>query len=1588
MVIAAMLLVAVMGVVPVVRADDATIVDSGTFKSGGTWSLDSEGVLTLSGNIKCDSASVSSSSWPWNSYRYKIVSVVSNDVKIIGDATYMLDGFRWTDLSEITSWDTSELTSMEYMFAHSNLVDVSAINSWDVSKVRYMSYAFAWNSKLTRLDLSNWDTSSVIYMYDMFSNCSSLESLKGLEKWNTSKVTRMDYMFSSCSSLTNLNLSAWDTSNVTNMTYMFGGCTSLADLSTLAGWDVSSVSSMSSMFYKCSKLTNTSFLTNWSTPKLTATDSMFAFTGLSSLFNADGLDLSNTAAYANLFSESSFIDKTTFSEDSGWTLKDGTLTLFGPINATKLGKYRLLLPRLSDVKNLSVQDVSFTGKMIETFAGLSNLSSIDLSQIDFSDTTEMQSLFKGDASLRSGIFPGGGTWELTDDGILSLSGDIDWSASDADSWPWCESRSAIKKVVITDSTVISRGASYMFADCTNLSTIEGLDKLDMSKASTTSHMFDNCISLTDLTKVKEWSVANVKDMTRMFALCTSASAATNKNEILSAWNIPDGVVTTDMFLGWENESSISINKFTATLDNANSFTKRDDSTYVFDPAADSALEATYSVSFSLSGNTPYETGSIELRIPGSLISTRDGSNPKSTVKFSIPEYPSKSSKIGFNYKYDESTDEYVIKNTETIAAATEVAFTFPYATSNISYIKDGASTNFVAKLSVSNDTGSYYAIAAADSVVCDSHAEYNSVSISASTNAATIKGNILYIPFVIDENMDITQQSTAQIVISSDDSEHTSTYKYIPLTNRSLTYSSERHSVTLAYPLTEELKDGYSHKLSATVVGELFGEDGTYDTYTKTYSFNYRYNTFNPQKRNDVSKYNSIYYNTGGQIEALLNGDTVYFEYKISSTAYNFDLTCDGDESDSSNYGQKNWLFTLNDSDLYFDDDSERPLTSEDYEISLLHHTTDGNYLYEYEETGHGWDYVRALDPLIKVYGKKADGTMKFIKDWDARESIDLSGKGYVGIYLECSSTLGALYLNDLNIRVTLKPSDYILSKLNDSSADAHYVTNTVTTNVYDSDGNCEAEKTASGKHQMTTLSVTTGGQFYSYPSTSSYDQCFNVQYNLSMWDSYPKDNPDAWKKMEANGEIKFQNSGTFYVLLPQGMTVDTSKIKFYNKGTNATVSQTDVIENYKQTNRMLLIIKTSTTDNFSSYYCESGFTLSIPGMYDYAALSDYGGTLKCDYIYKTDNDTWPSTSVKTAEDWIVDISDLTDDTDKKLFYSASNTATVDIGAAADLSLTKAVKTKSGSSYQSGTTSEVVVKDGEAYSYRLRFGSESDTTTSGIILFDSIENYIPEDGAKSKWRGTLESIDLSQPKAKGIAPVVYYSTIENLNIEDHHDVSDNTVWSLLAEDTDFSTITAIAIDMRKATDGSDYQLEEKQTIRVTLNMKAPSGDDYKKAARKKARAYNNVYLLNNLTTSTSFQSDHFIHYDYTEVRLEEPDILPVSVSLSAKKVLEDEGLSGMTLAESEFSFILKDSSGKTLQTKANAADGTVTFDEIEFDEEGTYTYVIEEVLPSGGTYSEDRKKYVKDNITYDLNPVTVSIVVTVNDNNELVATKQ
>ena len=172
----------------------------------------------------------------------------------------------------VSSWNTSCIKSMEFLFEGCSNIGALDLTSWNTSNVKNMSGLFFKCYNLTSLNLSTWDTSNVTDMSSLFEKCYKIESIN-LSNWNTKNVSNMQAMFQQCG-IMSLDLSKLDTRLVTNVSYMFNLCDNLKNLD-LSGWDTTNITNMNLMFSGCNSL-ETLNLSDWKIRSDVSTSLMFS----------------------------------------------------------------------------------------------------------------------------------------------------------------------------------------------------------------------------------------------------------------------------------------------------------------------------------------------------------------------------------------------------------------------------------------------------------------------------------------------------------------------------------------------------------------------------------------------------------------------------------------------------------------------------------------------------------------------------------------------------------------------------------------------------------------------------------------------------------------------------------------------------------------------------------------------------------------------------------------------------------------------------------------------------------------------------------------------------------------------------------------------------------------------------------------------------------------------------------------------------------------------------------------------------------------------------------------------------------------
>lgn len=442
----------------------------------------------------------------------------------------------------------------------------------------------------------------------------------------------------------------------------------------------------------------------------------------------------------------------------------------------------------------------------------------------------------------------------------------------------------------------------------------------------------------------------------------------------------------------------------------------------------------------------------------------------------------------------------------------------------------------------------------------------------------------------------------------------------------------------------------------------------------------------------------------------------------------------------------------------------------------------------------------------------------------------------------------------------------------------------------------------------------------------------------------------ETYEQALADGTVTAEEGGTWYDLLPKGMVplLDTVELR-----EGDAVREMYTIEDYKGSGRTLLVVSadltpvTSARDEGDVTYYDDVITIAFDATYSYESLESYGADPHNVVAYMSDNkelgtvegyrgeadDPHGTNNVGTEHAFADDAElsamvDLDPDRDDPNTVYAGTTTHVDVLEYATTDLTKRVMVNNDGWWSSGieghwdeSGNQWVHEDGQnrdvyvggRYSYRLSMGSGADSRTSQIVLYDTLENFSPAEenfdpndrndaDTDNVWHGTFDGLDLSALETMGCAPVVYYSTQENLKLDQFSPENpdggnkpeeknlllredgtiNDDVWQPLTDKTNLATVRAIAIDARKTAEGGDFVLQPEETVSVYVNMRAPSGAAAEVFVGNDAHAYNNVHMQShtvNAATSAGGE-DKFIHQEYTKVGL-------VAYELSVSKAWDD-----------------------------------------------------------------------------------------------------
>lgn len=134
-------------------------IASGTFGTSD-WYITSDGELHIgSGTL----GKLTFNANPWRSFSNQIFKIVIDDgVVANSNSSYLFSLLnRVVEFEGLENLDTSNVTTMIYMFSNMSSLRSVNVSNFNTSRVREMSSMFAGTTNLQSLDVSNFDTSNV-----------------------------------------------------------------------------------------------------------------------------------------------------------------------------------------------------------------------------------------------------------------------------------------------------------------------------------------------------------------------------------------------------------------------------------------------------------------------------------------------------------------------------------------------------------------------------------------------------------------------------------------------------------------------------------------------------------------------------------------------------------------------------------------------------------------------------------------------------------------------------------------------------------------------------------------------------------------------------------------------------------------------------------------------------------------------------------------------------------------------------------------------------------------------------------------------------------------------------------------------------------------------------------------------------------------------------------------------------------------------------------------------------------------------------------------------------------------------------------
>ncbi|MBQ6434100.1 MAG: BspA family leucine-rich repeat surface protein [Bacteroidaceae bacterium] len=489
-----------------------------------------------------------------------------------------------TSITGLEYLNTSEVTSMSHMFAHTKLTSID-LSHFNTEKVEYMAGMFYGSKQLTTLDLGTFNTANVIEMASMFDSCTGLERIYVGNGWSTAKVSSHQNMFYDCTQLEGSAGTVFSSSH-TDKEYarIDGGTSSPGYLSanayavlnsgTLTFYCDGQQSSRAGTIYDIP--TEKEEAPGWYNSSITHVvfDPSFAlarpktgyawFCGQMRLLDITGLQYLNTSEMTSM--------KKMFDHCSKLTHLD-----LHTFNTSKVTDMMLMFCNSYNLKTLNLDgwDTSNVTTMVSMFEFCSALTAIYCEQM-WKASTNSTYMFSGCNKLKGAIdFDADKTtaaYANPATGYFSYKPYVEYVASEGKLFFYCDGESNLKYGTIYELNEGSDNPSWMshassitqvmfdssfskarptttrawFLGMSNLTSdnILGMKYLNTSEVTNMLSMFEGCSQLETL-NLMNFDTQKVTNASSMFRNCSSLTTI-----YAISWNL--GASSNSMFMGCSN----------------------------------------------------------------------------------------------------------------------------------------------------------------------------------------------------------------------------------------------------------------------------------------------------------------------------------------------------------------------------------------------------------------------------------------------------------------------------------------------------------------------------------------------------------------------------------------------------------------------------------------------------------------------------------------------------------------------------------------------------------------------------------------------------------------------------------------------------------------------------------------------------------------------------------------------------------------------------------------------------------------------------------------------------------------------------